>query len=776
MVAHERQGCGLRPARPFRPGKALANLLLLGVFPPYSRGLVSPPSRPIFRGYDGECRPLAATVTSIGEGEVPSLSSSLPSRQLIDSANSLYRDLDEANLSRKYSETIKFSFVSPPSETHSNSWKCESQREQRRHAMDDAGVFEEIASTHKWTKPLALYLPGLDGVGISATTQFDDLAQNFELWRMSISTSDRTTFAGLTETVSSFIRDVAVNLNRDIIIVGESFGGLLAPAVAMRVKAQHFRREGGSENDDTFVDPIKGMVLVNPATSFDETQWSNFVPFLAELQYLRQEDSEEIGGRFKLPSAYSLAGGLALAATVPDNTQFGNMLNIIGESPRVESVRDLVDFLESIIDGFGILDSNLPADVIEFRVGQWLPVGCSVVNPRIGSLDVSTLIIAGQDDKMVPSKKESARLVDVMPNARKLEVRGSGHFVLDNRFNLTKAIIESGIDPFDRKSEPPYDAILDWSLPSDTEVKEIIDRNVRPLRRLVSPVFFSTSADGKRCLGLSKLPAEGEGPLLFVSNHQFGGLDLGLIISQLIEDRGIKARGLAHPVIFAAGSGQNGISPEGVDSNRDGLFQQFGAVKVTPRNYYRLMQTGQSALLFPGGVREVFHGKKEAYQLFWPEKLDFVRTAARFNATIVPLSAVGAADSVNILIDAPDMLKLPFGLGERAANSSATVVSARFDREDSAELFQPPFALPKPLPARHYFIFGKPINTRDISPKDKDACEQLYKNIQSDMKLGFADVLRAREKDPFSNSVARVAYEQLNGKQAPTFPISELIS
>ena len=62
-------------------------------------------------------------------------------------------------------------------------------------------------------------------------------------------------------------------------------------------------------------------------------------------------------------------------------------------------------------------------------------------------------------------------------------------------------------------------------------------------------------------------------------------------------------------------------------------------------------------------MREALHGKNEDYQVFWPEKTDFVRVAAKFNATIVPLAAIGAADSVEILLDAPELLQLPFGVG-----------------------------------------------------------------------------------------------------------------
>ena len=161
---------------------------------------------------------------------------------------------------------------------------------------------------------------------------------------------------------------------------------------------------------------------------------------------------------------------------------------------------------------------------------------------------------------------------------------------------------------------------------------------------------------------------------------------------------------------------------------------------VTPRNYYRLMQTKQAALLFPGGVREVFHGKDEAYQLFWPNSTDFVRTAARFNATIIPLSALGAADSVNIYVDAPDVLKLPF-IGERVKEQSRNVVSARFNRENEDELFTPPVAIPT-IPARNYFVFGKSMSTVGVDHKDLEACATLYREVKVEVERGFEDVLR----------------------------------
>jgi 1-acyl-sn-glycerol-3-phosphate acyltransferase len=359
-----------------------------------------------------------------------------------------------------------------------------------------------------------------------------------------------------------------------------------------------------------------------------------------------------------------------------------------------------------------------------------------------------------------------------MPSCKKLIVRGAGHFVLDDRVNLTEAIVYAEWDPL-KIQKKKYDPIVDWKLPPDDEVKRVVEERVGPLRRLASPVFFSTCDEGKRHKGLAKIPSEG--PILFVANHQLLGLDLGMIVAELLEERGITARGLAHPVIFQ-NSGEP--TPRGVRSQDAGpfssdLFQKFGAVMVTPRNYYRLLQTGQNALLFPGGVREVFHGKDEAYQLFWPEQVDFVRTAARFNATVIPISAVGAADSLNVLLDAPDVLKLPFGLGKRALEASANTTSARFNADEESELFLPPIVVPS-QPARHYFMFGKPLKTNDLHHNDMDSCKEFYQAVQDELNRGFDDILRAREHDPYAEPVRRLAYERLLGKKAPTFSVSEL--
>lgn len=69
------------------------------------------------------------------------------------------------------------------------------------------------------------------------------------------------------------------------------------------------------------------------------------------------------------------------------------------------------------------------------------------------------------------------------------------------------------------------------------------------IRRLVSPVFFSTAEDGSTQRGLAGVPHDR--PMLLVGNHQTFALDLGIFVEQIVRECGFLPRGLAHPAIFS---------------------------------------------------------------------------------------------------------------------------------------------------------------------------------------------------------------------------------
>ena len=254
-----------------------------------------------------------------------------------------------------------------------------------------------------------------------------------------------------------------------------------------------------------------------------------------------------------------------------------------------------------------------------------------------------------------------------------------------------------------------------------------------------------------------------------------------MVISTFFQNN-LTVRGLAHPVVFQMPSTQRielegrtpGLKkrPKGGAGPSPSNFELFGAVMVTPKNYYRLLEAGQNVLLFPGGVKEVFHRRDQAYQLLWPEKVDFVRTAAKFNATIIPLSAIGMADSLNILLNPDEIASLPL-LGERVMKFGRNVTAARFDTKNEDENFLPPIVAPG-LPSRNYFLFGRPISTQHLDAKDRAACQSTYLHVQEEINRGFQDLLEARRKDPYMEAPSRLAFERVTGKKAPTFALSDL--
>jgi hypothetical protein len=144
----------------------------------------------------------------------------------------------------------------------------------------------------------------------------------------------------------------------------------------------------------------------------------------------------------------------------------------------------------------------------------------------------------------------------------------------------------------------------------------------------------------------------------------------------------------------------------------------------TDPHRHRLLANGENVLLYPGGAREAFKRKGEAYQLIWPEKAEFVRLAAKvrqgeggqscapadrfhtcstplhapnthkhmhkhthhvytrethdkhpqFGATIVPFAAIGADEGVTQLLDIGEVAditrRLPWAAGDQEAQKA----------------------------------------------------------------------------------------------------------
>jgi len=553
----------------------------------------------------------AASVSQQDEGEPSSAS-------LLQAMRQVYQDLERPGpIYQEVTATLRFSYVPPPIHEQGNADGTTTTKSTWRNVRNaQPRSVNESSSGEISNKPLAVYIPGLDGYGISAClNQFDELATTFELWRLTVGRTDRSSFAQVVKAIQDFVQS---HPNREITLIGESCGGVLASAAALRLQQQQSSKSSN----------LKGLVLVNPATSFQESPWEQLVPILTSLKQLEDDAANYDDASAELPlTPYSVVGSLVLASIVPDNDQIGRIVNAMAQDFNpLDSLDNLPGLLQQVmelsLDGFRETGYRLPPEVLEHRVLKWLSVGTPYVKSRLSQLKIPTLVVVGEQDKLLPSAKHADEFLlnALEPYGEKLSVRNRGHFVLDETVNLTEAIVYSKIDPLHRntsdssKRQKPYDPIRDWKLPL-ADLRKAIEKTVEPMRVAHSPVFFSTDKSGKRWKGLLKVPVrrdlEQSGPLLFVGNHQFAGADMRMFQAELFEQRGLFPRGLAHPLLFEMSKDRPGELQGRVPGIREfpnvfnSDFQQFGAVKVTPRNYYRLLQSGQDALLFPGGGKSI---------------------------------------------------------------------------------------------------------------------------------------------------------------------------
>ncbi|CAM9453397.1 unnamed protein product [Chrysoparadoxa australica] len=585
-------------------------------------------------------------------------------------------------------------------------------------------------------KPILLFLPGVEGLGISGQGQFGKLQATYDVHQLILDRADRSTFADLTKAVLSFLCSSPM----PAIVVGESFGAVLALGVALAEP-----------------DSVERLFLVNPATSFPRTAW----PILGQV--LANTDDR----------AFTAAGLAAFIGLIPDAAQVGDVIGTLLDPRKKIALRKrpaaLVDRLRYLWGEIGQVSENLPPETLRWRLRYWLGSGCAKVDDKLADVKVPVTVIAGTADRMLPSVEEARRLASLIPVCNTVILKGHGHASLfDDRFNLHALILKTVAGDGVKKSTPHsprqkqlvelYEGnYVDAFTPPDDETISTGRSVPHFLRRPLSPVYLSTKADGSVVSGLGAIPDKDPNkPVLFVGNHQTLAMDISLVVDGIYKEKGMLVRGLAHPVLLL---GQGAPQPLG-DLIKDWMTT-FGAVPVSGRNMHRLFQRNECVLLFPGGAKEAYHRRGEEHQMFWPERSEFVRMAAHFNATIIPFSAVGLADSLDMILDADQMINLPL-VGRRLKDNAEELLSARRE-EQKSELFLAPLMRPK-APQRVYFKFGRPFETEDLSKSNRSECDALYKEVGEEVQRGMEMLLAAREQDEMaSNAVKRMAWEALNG-------------
>jgi 1-acyl-sn-glycerol-3-phosphate acyltransferase len=232
-------------------------------------------------------------------------------------------------------------------------------------------------------------------------------------------------------------------------------------------------------------------------------------------------------------------------------------------------------------------------------------------------------------------------------------------------------------------------------------------------------------------------------PTLFVGNHSvFGVLDVLLFSDGLYRERGILLRMLADRNHFKFPLWRDFVG-------------QTGAVLGTRANCAALMRRGEHLLVFPGGAREVFKQKGEAYRLIWKERYGFVRLAIEHGYSITPYATVGAEEAFDVLLDSGDYMNTPVGRSLKRWG-----IADRYLR--GGEEFPPVVRglglTVIPRPEKLYFSIGRPIETARYrgEAENRDVLRRVRNRIGRSLEQLIAELRAHRARDNRPGTLRRV--------------------
>jgi len=617
------------------------------------------------------------------------------------------------------------------------------------------------------SNPPLIYFPGIAGEGLGTVdAQLDPLLDEFDCHRMLYAplepqgVSELPTFEVIVELAAEYC--IEKGQGESWMLVGESFGGLVAFAVALRLQ------ELGAS--------CAGVCVANPATSYTD------LPLAAAAPVALQN----CGGSL-LPTALT---GILLGSSL-DSWQWRRLLGLTLEDidrPGEKMAEILAKLSEPPPGG-----SDSVRQAWLWRCEQWLLRGCEIVNSQVDTLKAPALLIAGADDNFLPSEAEVNRLADLIADSTQVILRGRGHAVLDGRTSLLALLRSWERGPLFGKRPIPY--VTDFERPT-TEMLQEAAESTDAFVAACAPAWLSSTTDGTGTAvaglqGIEPLLCDPSRPALFVGFHQFFAMDVTPLIAKVYRDYGVVLRGLTHPQVFenpdtmqdypsqiqnyvkSAFTGERPEVPPTVtrssailDDIGNNSFRRFGGVPVSPRNMYRLLDAGEKVLLFPGGVKESFHKRDESYSLQWPDEAEFVRPAARFGAPIIPFASVGADEFIQLALDQDELMSMPvFGDNLKSAWGEASRA-----RSDEAA-FVSPLGVPVP-PERFYYLFGEPIETADVDPKNAEQCAAIYQQVKEQVDELLKRLKSGRRADPLRKAPERWRWQISNpGKNVPDPPV-----
>jgi 1-acyl-sn-glycerol-3-phosphate acyltransferase len=167
------------------------------------------------------------------------------------------------------------------------------------------------------------------------------------------------------------------------------------------------------------------------------------------------------------------------------------------------------------------------------------------------------------------------------------------------------------------------------------------------------------------------------------------------------------------------------------------------------------MRRGEHILVFPGGGREVFKRKGEAYRLTWKDRYGFVRLAIEHGYTITPYATAGAEESFDVLLDAGDYLRSPVGRILKASG-----IADRYLRggEELPPVVRGLGLTVLPRPEKMYFLIGRPMDMKPYRGRHDDppTLRRVRDRVERQLYRQIAEARKYRARDRSIGEVRRL--------------------
>ncbi|CAM9453726.1 unnamed protein product, partial [Phaeothamnion confervicola] len=225
-------------------------------------------------------------------------------------------------------------------------------------------------------KPTLLYIPGLESSGLNLFSHAERLSEQFDVHGLVVDPECKVEFKSLCQSVAQYVQGAKTS-NKPYILMGESFGAAVALSVYQELRDQQ---------------AINALVLINSVTalkhSHDQIKLNAIV--------------ERWGLRVFLEILFEHS------PTVKELVQ--TVSHLVHSSSRKTSHHHVC------VHGFMLTNlMALSQDVLEHRVRMWIGQACDAVDALTKDVDVPVLVVAGMQDKFLPSLKEALRLQQVIP-------------------------------------------------------------------------------------------------------------------------------------------------------------------------------------------------------------------------------------------------------------------------------------------------------------------------------------------------------------------------